>query len=500
MLQKTLVIFIGVAMLGACSESSDVADATGTENQSSADNTAQTSVAPVQQTQPNVLFILLDDMGYGDVGFTGSEIATPNLDEIAADGVVLNRNYVYPICSPTRAALLTGHNPLDYGIEGPMPDHVGLPLNLKVMPEYFQDMGYQTFMLGKWHLGIGNTDFWPISRGFDYHYGFLGGWIDFYTHMYAGGLDWQRDGKSLREEGHATDLLTADALRVIESRNPDRPFFMYLAYNAPHSPLQTTPSDSGLNSHIEPGDRKIYAEMVTQTDRGIGQLMDTLEQQGILENTIVVFSSDNGGDLTQGASNVGLRAGKGQAYEGGMRVPGVVRWPGHVDGGTVLEQPIIAYDWLPTLLDAVGGDAADVENPYGQSMWAAIADGEQVERRATTIGIAISRAAFDWPMKLVRHTDRAPNSETVVSLFNVLEDPNEENNLAAEMPEKTAELLALLDVIPDVSFPPNPGTPLPRPQSFFWNASGEGWDYEVRVPETLPPWAEAAQRGAKWTD
>ena len=336
MCKKTLVFCFGLALLAGCSDLPSVAASKATTQ---------------EQTQPNVVFVLVDDLGYADVGFTGGEIATPNLDEIAANGVILDRNYVYSVCSPTRVALLTGQNPLAYGVVGPIQENVGLSLDLKLMPEYFKDMGYQTFMIGKWHLGLVTTDYWPNARGFDYFYGFLGGWIDFYTHVYGGGLDWQRNGESLREEGHATDLMTADALRVVQSRDPNRPFFLYLSYNAPHSPLQYTPSDSGLNDDVEAGDRKVYAEMVTQMDQGVGELIGVLRAQGILENTIVVFSSDNGGAIRLGANNGKLRGEKGGSFEGGIRVPGFLYWEGGIERGSRLDQPVVVHDWLPTLLE-----------------------------------------------------------------------------------------------------------------------------------------------------
>lgn len=440
--------------------------------------------------RPNVVFIMVDDMGFGDVGYNGGEIATPSLDRMAAAGVRLDRNYAYPICSPTRAALLTGHSPLEYGIDGPTADNNGLPLDVKLMPQYFKDLGYQTFMVGKWHLGIGNTDYWPISRGFDYHYGFLGGWVDFYTHVYNGGLDWQRNGKSVREAGHATDLLTADAIRVMQSRDRSKPFFLYLTYNAPHSPLQHTPSNSGLNAKAKAGDRAVYAEMLTQADAGIGRVLAAIKELGIQNDTLVVFSSDNGGPMQLGAANGPLRAGKGSGYEGGMRVPGLVWWPGRADGGTQLQQQIAMHDWLPTLLEAVGGDPAVIPNAYGQSMWGAIAKGQVIKRKVTTIGVASSRAAFDWPWKAVR---ASMANKAQVGLFNVVDDPNETNDLGKQNPEMLARLVAVLDAMPN---PPSraESPDAPKPERFFRNADNT-WNYDVRVAETLPPWAEAAARG-----
>ena len=385
---------------------------------------------------------------------------------------------------------MSGHSPLDYGIDGPLGDHAGLPLDLKIMPEYFKDMGYQTALVGKWHLGLVHTDYWPISRGFDYHYGFLGGWVDFYTHVYTDSLDWQRNGESVREEGHSTDLLTADAVRVIQDRDPNKPIFLYLNYNSPHTPLQIIPEETGLNDSIEPGDRFVFAEMTTHADAGIGQVMDTLEAEGMLENTLVVFSSDNGGNATAGSSNGDLQFGKGSAYEGGIRVPGLISWPGKIEAGTVLEQPMAVYDWLPTLLSAVGGNPDDVVDPYGQNMWSAITEDEVVEPSLKVIGTWASKAAFDWPWKFVRQANGANPGDF---LFNVVDDPLETNELSAQFPEKAAELAAVLDALPEVESKRNPPGSV-RPETMFRNEDDTGWNYDVRILETDEPYAEKALR------
>lgn len=488
---KTKALFTTILLLGlsACNNATEQQEVG--ENLDSGATLAVSGTSESMQ-RPNIVFILVDDMGYGDVGYNGSEIATPTLDQMASDGMLLDRNYVYPICSPTRAALLTGLNPLHLGVDGPMAVAEELPVDVKIMPEYFKDLGYQTFMVGKWHLGLGNTDYWPTSRGFDSHYGFLGGWVDFYTHVHAGGLDWQREGKSLREEGHATDLLTAEALRVIEARDPNSPFFLYLAYNAPHSPIQTTPTNSGLNDDVESGDRQVYAEMVTQMDAGVGQVFAQLEAEGVLENTLIVFSSDNGGSLPWGASNGALSGGKGGTLEGGVRVPGLVWWPGHIEGGQVFEQPFVIHDWLPTLLDAIGGDASVVDNAYGRSMWDAVAGGAKIASNTVVLGARENKAVFDWPWKLVHLENITAGTKEPLQLYNVVDDPNEQNDLAAQNPEKLAELLAVLEAMPEVASKRALG---PNSANEHY-ATGDNKDYEARLAETLPPWAEAAVRGS----
>ncbi len=483
------ILWLGIAALVmvACAGSSNLPDGEVVSSQTAPEQ-SEVVVSTDSESMPNIVFILVDDMGFNDVSYNGSEITTPNLDRIASNGVVLNRNYAYPVCSPTRAALMTGHNPLDYGIDAPVGDHTGLPLELKIMPEYFQELGYETKMIGKWHLGIGHVAYWPTSRGFEYHYGHLGGWIDFYTHVYSGGLDWQRNGVTVREEGHATDLLTADAIDQIESRDQTRPLFMYLNYNAPHSPLQYLP---GSSERSEATDRGLYTEMMEHLDLSIGLVMQKLESENMMQNTLIVFSSDNGGDPQFGADNAPYRNGKGTMYEGGTRVPGLVWWPGHVEGGAVLDQQIVVHDWLPTLLDAIGARADLAVDPYGQSMWRAIAHGEAVERKDVTFGIANSVASFKWPYKLIRHAGGEVAGEF---LYNLIADPLETNDLSEEMPELYAELAANIDALPKVESRRNPPGGV-RPILQFRLPDDSGWDYDLRLEETKEPWAEAAARG-----
>ena len=356
-LAKALIPF-GV-VLASCSPKSEAP----VQPKNQVESQVQTQASKTTD-KPNVIFILVDDLGFGDVGYNGSEIATPNLDKMAQSGTVLARNYVYPICSPTRAALMTGRSPLEFGIDAPISNEHSLPLDTKIMPEYFSDLGYQTALVGKWHLGIGRKSFFPHNRGFDYFYGFLGGWVDFYTHTYDEGRDWQRNGKTVREEGYATDLLTADAKRVITSRAANKPLFLYLSYNSPHFPLQITPRESGLNPDVEAGDRYVYAEMVTDMDAAIGEIIETLKAEGIYDNTILVFSSDNGGApaFSTNKTNLPFRGSKGRSLEGGIRVPGLMSWPDKLEGGKTLDQMVVVHDWLPTLIDAIGGNPQDIEN------------------------------------------------------------------------------------------------------------------------------------------
>lgn len=431
--------------------------------------------------RPNIVFILVDDLGWNDVGYHQSEIDTPSIDALASSGITLSRSYAFPICSPTRAALMTGRNPLRFGVDGPMENDAMLPSDLTLLPEYFSNAGYETWMVGKWHLGMATIDAAPHARGFDHFYGSLGGFMDFYTHVYFGALDLQRNGESVREEGHATDLLTAEAKRLLADPNKDKPFFLYLSYNAPHTPLQYPPNVDNSYADISDPDRRVFAQMTTHLDTAIGEVIDELTQQGLRENTIVIFMSDNGGNLEAGASNGELRAGKGSSLEGGVRVPTVVSWPAKLQSGRASEHPVFAQDWLPTLLDAAGAshEGADFE---GRSAWRAIVDNESVDERPMVIlGTAKSKAVYDWPWKLIR----SDHDE----LYNVVEDPFESNNQVTQFPERVDDMAAAINELPRTESRAAKGPP---PETFFRDESG-AFIYDIRMPETREPWAEAAK-------
>jgi arylsulfatase A-like enzyme len=431
--------------------------------------------------RPNIVFVLVDDLGWGDVAYHNSEIATPNIDALASQGVRLERAYAFPICSPTRAALMTGRTPLQFGVDDAMENDAMLPEQLTLLPEYFQRSGYATWMVGKWHLGMGRVAALPQSRGFDYFYGHLGGFIDYYTHVYFGGLDWQRQGKSIRETGHATDLLTQDAVRLLTEHDRQKPFFLYLAYNAPHTPLQVLPTDNPTYLNIGNADRRVFAQMTTQVDEAIGRVLGTLERLGLRDNTIVVFMSDNGGNLEAGASNGMLRGGKGSAHEGGTRVPAVIAWPQGLKGGRTSKVHLFAQDWLPTLLDAAG-IAHSVDAFDGRSAWPSLARNKDAAiRRPTVIGVKQSKAVFDGRWKLVREGTASDQ------LYDIESDPQELLDRAKRFPATVRRLAAILDALPVID---SRGARGPRPETLFRDASGK-FDYRIRMPETRKPWAES---------
>lgn len=331
------------------------------------------AAAPREQSM-NVVVILADDLGYGDLGCYGSRVnRTPNLDRLALDGVRFTGHYsCSPVCSPARAALLTGQVPERTGVTGVLReehDDSGLALGLRTMADHFRASGRKTALIGKWHLGM-NGAYRPNRRGFDYFWGFLNGVIDYQTHRSTGGggrgtVTTHENETPLRLEGYYPDLLTNRVVEFVE-RNGSQPYFLYYAHPLPHLPLQvperwSQPFRASLDEK-----RAVYAGMVAHLDDSVGRLRAALERTGQWERTIVLFLSDNGWVMKQrqGGSGVGsngpLRGGKYELYEGGIRVPCLLRWPGVTRAGTEIREPSWFADWVPTLTGIRTPDGADL--------------------------------------------------------------------------------------------------------------------------------------------
>ncbi|MEC8222035.1 MAG: sulfatase-like hydrolase/transferase [Bacteroidota bacterium] len=324
---------------------------------------------------PNVIVIISDDQGYADVGFHGSnEIFTPNIDRIAKNGVVFSEGYVsYAVCSPSRAGLITGRYQNRFGYSrnillAPNDSLMGLPLSEQTLPDVLNNVDYKTKAIGKWHLGA-HKSLVPEKRGFDEFFGFLiGGHRYFPEDLTLNDLTEARrqmdgyitkiydNGKRIDTKKYLTEELSDNAVKFIED-NSDNPFFLYLSYNAPHTPLQATTKDLERNKHINIEKRQTYAAMVSSMDDGIGLILDKLEQKNIFENTIVFFFSDNGGVEWYNFSDNGpLRGIKGDFFEGGIRVPFAMQWPNKIEPGTIYDKPIIALDIFATVASAAKAD------------------------------------------------------------------------------------------------------------------------------------------------
>jgi len=427
--------------------------------------------------RPNIVYLLADDLGYTDVGFHGSEIKTPHLDKLAAAGARLEAFYVQPVCSPTRAALLTGRYPMRHGLQvgvvRPWAQY-GLPLEERTLPQALQEAGYFTAICGKWHLGHFQRTYLPTSRGFSHQYGHYNGALDYFTHERDGGFDWHRNDRVCRNEGYTTKLLGDEAVRLIEQQDGNRPFFLYVPFNAPHAPLQALPDYLDKYQSIADQKRRTYAAMVSCVDDQVGWIVAALERRGLAGNTLIAFSSDNGGPLNLGATNGPLRAGKGTLYEGGVRVCAFANWPGQIAPGTVVTQSLHIVDWYPTLLNLAGVPLAQKLPLDGRDAWPTIAAGKPTPHdeilHNTTPGNGAIRVG-DWKLVLngsrgedgseaLAQPDNQPrknkkkNGVESIELFNIAEDPNEKTNLAAQQPDKAQDLLARLNTYGGAAVPP----------------------------------------------
>ncbi len=331
--------------------------------------------------QPNIIIILTDDQGYGDVGFNGCrDIPTPNIDRIADNGVVFTNGYVsFCVCAPSRAGLLTGRYQDRFGysrnpLYRPSDPGIGLPLTEQMMPDALQQAGYNTMAIGKWHLGV-HEIYRPWKRGFREFFGFLGGGHRYFPKEFT--IENQdsarneaqsyrtkliRNEQAVDEHEYITDAFSREAVSFIV-RNQHQPFFLYLAYNAPHAPLQATEKYLGRFSSIKNQKRKNYAAMVSAVDDGVGAILNKLEQLNIAENTLVIFLSDNGGpEEVNGSDNGPLRGGKGSLFEGGIRVPFAMQWPKEIPAKTVYSLPVISLDIFATIQANVS-NGLTVQNP-----------------------------------------------------------------------------------------------------------------------------------------
>ncbi|MHC4991029.1 MAG: sulfatase-like hydrolase/transferase [Planctomycetota bacterium] len=396
------------------------------------------SVDPEPTARPNVIVLIVDDLGYDDVGFHGGAVRTPVIDRMARTGLELTRFYAYPVCAPSRAAIMTGRTLERMGETKNLLYDGGLSLDERLMPQAFGDAGYQTWLVGKWHLGGSvNPAHLPHRRGFDTFYGFLGGTVDAYEHVQPRRQipDWQRNGEQIREQGYCTDLLTDEAVRLIEGRDDERPFFLVLSFRAVHRPLQPPPGTTadGMSR------RALYVAMVEHLDQAIGRVIETLEREAITEKTLLLFLSDNGGRQAPrgAASNAPWRGGKRTMLEGGIRVPAVLSWPGVIEGNRRSDQPISVLDIFPTLAAAAHVDPGVAQPLDGVNLWPALMRGEIVERPP----LAISHdgaAVIDGRWKLIRK----PNGRLV--LYDLEDDVREETNLAAARPDVVERLFPLL--------------------------------------------------------
>lgn len=394
---------------------------------------------PGADERPNVLLILVDDLGYRELGcYGGTEVPTPALDRLALDGVRFDRAYVTSsLCSPSRAGLLTGRYQQRFGHEnntGPLERQIeqgiGLPLAEITIARDLQQAGYRTALVGKWHLGA-SPEFHPTRRGFDSFFGHLSG-----GHTY---LDWAdpkngpilRGDQALTAGPYLTDALTDEAIAIVEEE-ADAPFFLLLSYNAVHAPLEAPEADLAPFAHLA-GERRLMAGMLHALDRGVGRVLAAVDQRGIRDETLVLFLNDNGAVDDAASTNGGLRAGKKSLYEGGIRVPLLVRWPDHVPAGEAWSHPVSSLDVATTLLAAAGVPQSEGRALDGRDLL----EGPVGDPRLLFWRQGSLAAASDGRWKLVR-TRRGSE------LYDLSADPGEVTDLAAERPTELAQLQGAL--------------------------------------------------------
>jgi len=416
----------------------------------------------VESPKPNIVYFLVDDMGFADAGFSGSkEIKTPNIDKLAASGAVLTDFYAQLVCSPTRACIMTGRLPTHtgaYGLFGPGVK-VGFSLKERLLPQALHEAGYTSAISGKWHLGH-FPEYAPTHRGFDFQYGCWDGGLNYFTHIAVKKLDWYRQDELCEEEGYTTHLITKEVKRVIELQPESKPLFLYVAFNAVHSPFQVPDSYEEPYANLSKN-RKTMAGLIASVDEAIGQVVDALKKKGILENTLIIFSSDNGGVYPrQYTDNGPLRDGKDTIYEGGVRVPAFVTWPGRIPAGITIKEPMHVIDWYPTLVKLVGLPLTQELPLDGRDIWPVLTQGAKSPHDALLLvgrepGMAAIRMG-DWKLlvnpedkyldKKRSYTPGAKNANGErVELYNLAKDISETKNLAISNPEKVKELRKRLD-------------------------------------------------------
>lgn len=401
--------------------------------------------------KPNFIIILADDLGYGDVGFTGStQIKTPHIDALAASGVVCTQGYVSaPVCGPSRAGLISGRNQVNFGFDNNLivdlpqfdENFIGLPVSEKTMAEHLEKLGYVNGLVGKWHLGEVEK-FHPTNRGFHEFWGYLGGGHNYFAT--------KPDGKSYtnkiisnykkpQEITYLTDDKGDECVDFIK-RHKDEPFFLFASFNAPHAPMQATEEDLKLYAHVQDEKRRTYCAMTHRLDVNVGRIIDELKEQNVYENTVVVFFSDNGGPCHHNASlNAPLRGSKGILLEGGIRVPFALSYPEQIKAGTTYEYPVSSLDLVPTFVEMAGGTISPKAKLDGVNIFPYLM-GEKTGRPHETMmwRFTISAGIREGDWKLVRMPDRLPQ------LYNVKEDIAEQNDVALENIDMVEQMLKKL--------------------------------------------------------
>lgn len=402
-----------------------------------------------QPIQPNIILIMADDLGYGGLSSYGNPgYKTPNIDQLAQEGLKFTNFYANaPVCTPTRAALLTGRYQQRSGLEGVIyvsgkTRQTGMAQEEITIAELLKKAGYKTGVMGKWHLGY-KKKYNPVHQGFDQFYGYVSGNIDYHSHYDNAGIyDWWHNTDSLYEEGYSTDLITKHSLEFIEE-NKDQPFFLYVPHEAPHVPFQGR-TDSAYRfpdkdfSYYGPVEdqHRAYADMMKAMDEGVGRIVEKVKQEGLEDNTLIIFYSDNGG-LKGYGDNGPLRGSKTTLWEGGIRVPAIAWWPGKIDSGAT-DQVAMSFDFFPTFLELANVEKPDTLNLDGVDLSPVLFEGEQLPERELFWRYRGQKAARQGPWKLMI-------TEKDTMLFNLEQEIAEQEDLSEEYPERVENLIKALE-------------------------------------------------------
>lgn len=397
--------------------------------------------------RPHIVLVIADDLGFGDLERFGGPERTPTLAGLAERGVTLDQFHAFPLCTPSRAALMTGHSPLRDGLAwSPLRpwSELGLAQDAETLPEVLQSAGYRTALLGKWHLGHARADQHPQRHGFDHFYGFLTGAVDYFSHESRdGGRDWQRNGETVQETGYVTRLLSREAESLIAEHDFAQPLFLMLSYSAPHRPMQAPQETlAEMSAFTDPAER-VYAAMLAEFDRGLARVQSALAEKGVSDDALWVFLSDNGAALQLGGSNGVLKGGKSAVMQGGLRVPAIVHWPGRIEGGRADASFQTIQDIAPTLAQIAGAPFREkVDGRDLSAHWL----GDETEALPSTPVAFVAHndqrgqmALIDWPWKYIRRIDR-DDASVREQLFHIGDDPTESQNLIRDEPERAGRL------------------------------------------------------------
>lgn len=417
-----------------------------------------------QHSRPNIIVVMCDDLGYNDVGFNGStDIITPEIDKLANNGTVLTSGYVaHPFCGPSRAGFITGRYPHAIGTpynlhDDGTPTEDGVPSNELFMSNALQQAGYYTGLVGKWHLGFA-PQFHPNKRGFSDFYGFLGGGHKYFPEQYKVQYTNQvkegrtvineylkpleHNGKEVNETEYMTDALSREAVRMINTASAKKqPLFLFVSYNAPHVPLEAKEEDLKKFSHIKDSDRRTYAAMVYAVDRGVGEMVKALKSTKEYDNTLIVFLSDNGGNLDHGANNNPLKGTKGDTWEGGYRVPMFFHWPGKVIAGQKYDYPVSALDLYPTFVNIAGAKLPADKKLDGKNVLEDVIAGRNARPDDMIYSIRYRTGHSDVGARMGNwKITRVANEPW--QLFNIKNDIGERKDLGGQHPELLQKMVS----------------------------------------------------------